>query len=243
MERVAEDDSARSEGRKSPFPQSYSVSRQGSRSNLRANYANEPEVNDDAGMEAFAFDTAPTKATSVTSEALSFLAASQGDGVVADSTSDISARSDINEAAMSPRSELSSITTGFDSRSEVSAASHEPLPGTPRTDISDIPSILVDPVPDEVTATPTKLLLSSRESSTSVEEWEAPTPLAQSLLVFPEQAVEDTEEENVHSRDVTASPLFRNIQDSSEDSVEHTELSPSDEVFNSEDMSGYLVSY
>lgn len=60
---------------------------------------------------------------------------------------DTTSRSDVPEAPSTPRSELGIFTPTFDSRSEVSVASNEPLaPSTPRTD----PAIPASPVVSEV---------------------------------------------------------------------------------------------
>ncbi|TDL25469.1 hypothetical protein BD410DRAFT_593743 [Rickenella mellea] len=63
-------------------------------------------------------------------------------------------RSDIPEVPMSPRSELAMYTPTFDSRSEVSVASLEPLPpASPRLDPEEL--IVPETTTDETTAAPT----------------------------------------------------------------------------------------
>ncbi|KAH8117718.1 hypothetical protein DFH11DRAFT_854178 [Phellopilus nigrolimitatus] len=171
-------DSTEVERPKSPYPPSYSVTQMG---------PGEPDEPQDS--EAGVDDSeADLQASNVSENSLSLQLGvpSSGnelvDGVVSE------ASSNVPEAPLSPRSDLGILTPGFDTRSEVSDASHEPIaPNSPRGDPdgtsladSDIKTPIVIgskvetseqglPVDALITPLQTPLLLTAQNSTTEHE--------------------------------------------------------------------------
>lgn len=109
---------------KSPYPPAYTVTQ------LGPGIAAEDDIPEDEGSEA------PNALSSENSLALHLKMPSLTPESSAESEDFVSTvDSDAPEAPSSPRSNLGSVTPGFDSRSEVSSASHSPIPpDSPRTD-------------------------------------------------------------------------------------------------------------
>lgn len=110
---------------KSPYPPSYSVTQMGQR----------PEQGDLVEPESEAAMFAPLARK--LSEKLSIISPSHSTDEEEESMdgSTSEAASDVPEVPISPRSDLGIFTPSFDSRSEISVASHEPIaPSSPRID-------------------------------------------------------------------------------------------------------------
>jgi hypothetical protein len=120
-----------------------------------------------------------------------------------DSVSDVSA-SDAPEPSMTPKSDLGIFTPGFDTRSEVSYASRDPIPPTsPRLD-PEAPLTLEEPTAIELekanvtpTAQVSKALLSENALPGDDEQFSLPTPLVKDTVVLegvPQPTAADVDE-------------------------------------------------
>lgn len=170
---------------KSPYPPSYSVTQMGKRP------GDTHEQRDLVKSESEAAMFAPLARK--LSEKLSIISPAHStdeeEGSMDGSSSE--AASDVPEVPISPRSDLGIFTPSFDSRSEISVASHEPIaPSSPRIDPEE-------PIfPDSATRTPVGKVpahVDAADSALSTDASESITPLPAPLVPLQGVYISSTE--------------------------------------------------
>ncbi|KLO11550.1 hypothetical protein SCHPADRAFT_941955 [Schizopora paradoxa] len=112
------------------------------------------------------------------------------------------AKSDVPEPSMSPKSDLGIFTPSFDTRSEVSVASHKPLaPSSPRLDPeAPLPEVIQTPV---IVIPPSIAPQISMQASSDSEAQDLLTPLPESMIQNEPTKSEIPEDSLVDVADVT----------------------------------------